>query len=253
MGRKKPGKPRRARNLVPRQYTLQELHPPGGAYDEWYNVQPGMSTSGINDSRLGQEARDMMHRLARLGPLYGSQVPQAALLLDMVIDTGHLPIMEGDDGTATLIPVGEIAASRTEMSESEVRDSLHNLHANGAFLVLPDSEHDVSLIRFVAKKPEEPGETWHFMGDPDVAVRTVCLTDDMWNQLPSDVAATVAFIRSHDAQLSEPDPKVYGTHEGVNGTEHARELFAAARASGFVDYRGCSACPAGHLCTRSDI
>jgi hypothetical protein len=38
----------------------------------------------------------------------------------------------------------------------------------------------------------------------------------------------------------------------MNGTARARELFAAALASGVVDERGCEACPAGHLCTRTE-
>lgn len=253
MGRQKPGKPRRPRNRVPRQYTLQQLQPPGSAYDEWYQVQPGMNASAINDPRLQADAVDLLHRLARLGPLYANSVPKAALLLDTLIDTGHLPVIEGEDGTeASLIPVNEIASARTGMTAENVRESLHNLHANGMFLVVPDEEHDISLVRFVAKKPSEPGGTWHFAGEAGLSTRQVCLPNEMWEKLPVDVAAAVGFIRAHEAQLSEPDPKVYGTHAGVNGTKHARELFAAARASGYVDYKGCDACPAGHLCTRSD-
>ncbi|MEU9849222.1 hypothetical protein [Streptomyces sp. NPDC047985] len=207
----------------------------------------------IDDPRLDAGAVDLLHRMARLGPLYENTVPHAALLLDTLIDTGHLPVIEGeDDAEATLVPVNEVAATHTGMTVAEVRESLHNLHALGAFLVVPDKEHDISLIRFVAKKPSEPGESWHFVGEPGLSTRQVCLPDEMWKELPLDVAAAVGFIRAHEAQLSEPDPVVYGTHAGVNGTEHARELFAAARASGFVEYKGCEACPTGHLCTRTD-
>ncbi|MFD4795981.1 hypothetical protein [Streptomyces anulatus] len=253
MGRKKPGKPRRPRSSVPRQYTLQDLQPPGVAYDEWYQVKPGMDASKVNDPRLGTEAIDMMRRLARIGPSYDHKVPKAALLLDTIIDTGQLPVISRDGDTeATLVPINEVASDRPGMDAAAVRHSLHELHAHGAFLVIPDEKHDVPLIRFVAKKPSVPGEVWHFQGEPGLSTRQVCVPTEMWDELPTDVAAAVGFIRSHEAQLSEPDPKVYGTHAGVNGTRHARELFAAARASGYVDYKGCDACPTGHLCTRTD-
>ncbi|MFD8439975.1 hypothetical protein ACFV2I_33410 [Streptomyces microflavus] len=219
MGRKKPGKPRRPRNSIPRQYTLQELQPPGVAYDEWYQVKPGMDASKVNDSRLDPEAIDVMRRLVRIGPWYENEVPKAALLLDTVIDTGQLPVISRDGDTeATLVPINEVASAQSGMNAASVRESLHNLHANGAFLVVPDDEHGVPLIRFVGKKPTEPGGTWHFAGEPGLSTRQVCVPTDMWDELPTDVAAAVGFIRAHEAQLSEPDPKVYGTHVSVNGT-----------------------------------
>ncbi|MEU3006646.1 hypothetical protein [Streptomyces sp. NPDC007020] len=252
MGRKKPGKPRRPRNRVPRQYTLQELRPPGVAYDEWYQVVPGMDVSTVDDPRLGPEAIDLMRRLALLGPSYDHEVPHAALLLDTIIDTGQLPVASRRDATeATLVPIDEVASARPGMNAAAVRESLHSLHAHGAFLVVPDEEYGVPLICFVAKKPTEPGGTWHFQGEPGLSTRQVCMPTEMWDELPTDVAAAVGFIRAHEAQLSEPDPEVYGTHTGVDGTQHARELFAAARASGYVEYAGCDACPTGHLCTRT--
>ncbi|MFJ1782549.1 hypothetical protein ACIOKA_38220 [Streptomyces anulatus] len=212
-----------------------------------------MDASKVNDPRLDPGAIDMMRRLARIGPSYDHKVPQAALLLDTIIDTGQLPVISGDGDTeATLVPIDKVVSGRPGMDAAAVRHSLHELHAHGAFLVIPDEEHDVSLIRFVAKKPTEPGEVWHFQGEAGLSTRQVCVPTEMWDELPTDVAAAVGFIRSHEAQLSEPDPKVYGTHAGVNGTRHARELFAAARASGYVDYKGCDACPTGHLCTRTD-
>ncbi|MEV4975550.1 hypothetical protein [Streptomyces scopuliridis] len=254
MGRKKPGKPRRPRNSVPRQYTLQELTPPGDAYDEWIQVKPGMDASRISDPRLGAEALDLMHRLARLGPLYDYKVPKAALLLDTVIDTGHLAVLEGpvDADASRLIPIQDIAAAHQEFSPDSIRESIHRLHAVAALLVVTDEQNDVPFVRFVAKKPEQPGGEWSFIGDPDLAASTVCLPGEMWDELPMDVASTVGFIRACNAQLEEADPAVYGTHNGVNGTEHARELFAAAHASGYVDYKGCDACPTGHLCTAAD-
>ncbi|MFJ8762048.1 hypothetical protein [Streptomyces cyaneofuscatus] len=38
----------------------------------------------------------------------------------------------------------------------------------------------------------------------------------------------------------------------ANGGAHTEELFVAAQESGAVDQKGCEACPAGHLCTRTE-
>ena len=250
MGRKKPGKPRRPR--IPRQYTLQELQPPGSGYDEWINVSPDMDPSGIDDPRLGAEAMELMHRFARLGPLYDGKVPMAAVLLDGLLDTGHLPVF-GHEESGSLVPLEEVTARWfSDVPPDAVRDSLHRLHAAGALLVFSHDEHDVSYVRLVAKKPEEPGQPWHFQVDPDAVTATTCIPNHIWEDLTVDVAAAVAFMRTCRSRLEEPDPEVYGKHNGVNGTEHAKELFAAALASGYVDEKGCEACPTGHLCTRTD-
>nr|WTB28436.1 SdiA-regulated domain-containing protein [Streptomyces sp. NBC_00830]WTB35646.1 SdiA-regulated domain-containing protein [Streptomyces sp. NBC_00830] len=81
---------------------------------------------------------------------------------------------------------------------------------------------------------------------------TTCIPAHIWEELLLDVAAAVAFMRTCRSLLEEPDPEVYGRHKGVNGTEHAKELFVAALASGYVDEKGCEACPTGHLYTLSD-
>ncbi|MBL1120473.1 hypothetical protein JK364_50515 [Streptomyces sp. 110] len=53
------------------------------------------------------------------------------------------------------------------------------------------------------------------------------------------------------ADLEEPDAEEFGQLDGVNGPDHARQLFAAVEAGGLLDYRGCEACPAACLCPRS--
>lgn len=254
MGRKKPGKPRRPRNTAsskPRKYTLQELQPPGSAYEEWYDVRPGMDASRIADPRLSAEALDLMRRMARLGPSYGGKIPKAALYLDSLIDDGSLPIV-GSDGTGIMVPIEEMAARQGGASRDSIRESIHNLHTVGALLIETDDDHDISYVRMVAKRPAEPGDPWHFEGDPDVVAATTCIPNEIWEKLPLDVAAAVSFMRTCRSQLREPDPEEYGGHKSVNGPEHARQLFAAGEASGFVDYKGCEACPTGHLCTRSE-
>lgn len=253
MGRNKPGKPRRPRNTsgVPRQYTLEELQPPGEPYDEWFTIRPGVDPAQITDPRLEADARDLMHRLARLGPLYDGKVPKAALFLDDLIDTGSLPIM-GNDKTGSLMPIEMMAESLGSASSDDVRESIHNLHAFGALLVMTDDEHDVAYVRMVAKRPDRPGGRWHFEGEPGLATSKVCIPDEIWQELPIEVAGAVGYMRAVKAKLGVPDPEVYGTHNGVNGTEHAQELFEAAQVSGYVDLKGCEACPTGHLCTRDN-
>lgn len=247
MGRQKPGKPRRQRK--PQKYTLRQLQPPGEPYDEWFNVRPGNGYR--SDPQITAEAVALMDCINRIGPLYAWDVPKAALYLDRLIDTGSLPIFQGES-EGTLVPIEEMAAAQGGASPDQIRESIHNLHAAGALLVFTDPEHDISYVRMVAKRPQEPGAPWQFAGDPDLVASTVCLPDHMWQELPVDVAAAVGFMRACQAQLEKPDPAVYGTHKGVNGTEHARQLFDEAKASGFVDYKGCDACPTGHLCTRSE-
>ncbi|WAU78486.1 hypothetical protein O1Q96_01250 (plasmid) [Streptomyces sp. Qhu-G9] len=247
MGRTKPGKPRRPR--VPRQYTLQELQPPGEGYEEWYRVTAGMNPDQIDDPRVSDEARALMKRLARLGPLYGNKVPKAALYLDDLIDAGQLPIF-GDGEEGTLLPLAEAAARFG--STGNIRQSLHDLHALGALLVDTDDEHDIAFIRVVAKRPEEPGQPWRFQGDPDAVTAMTCMPNRIWEELPLEVAGAVAYLRMCRSRLEKPDPEAYSRREGMNGTAHARELFAAALASGAVDEKGCEACPAGHLCTRTE-
>ncbi|WP_330342670.1 hypothetical protein [Streptomyces sp. NBC_00557] len=245
MGRKKPGKPRRPRG--PRQYTLQELQPPGEGYDEWFRVQPGMQPPA--DSGLSQDAADLMQRLAGLGALYGGRVPKAALYLDELIERGSLPVVQGE--TASLVPVEEMAELMGAMDDGSVRESLHELHAAGALLVITGPDEDLLGVRIVAKRPSSPGLPWQFVGDPDTVAATTCIPTDIWEELPLDVAATVAYLRTCRSRLEEPDPEAYGRREGVRDTEHAKELFAAALASGYVDEKGCEACPTGHLCTRA--
>ncbi|MFZ3562696.1 hypothetical protein ACOKM5_42955 [Streptomyces sp. BH097] len=247
LGRKKAKKTRRLR--MPRQYTLQDLQPPGEGYEEWLQVTAGMNPDQIHDPRLGEESLARRRRLARLGPLYDNTVPRAALHLDELIDTGHLPIFE-DGKSGTLVPLAEAAAWCG--SSGDLRESVHRLHANGMLLVETDNEHNVPVIRLVAQKPAEPGQPWRFQGDPDAVTAQTCIPDNIWEDLPIDVAGAVAYMRMCRSQLEEPDPAAFGLHEGVNGTAHARKLFAAALASGAVDEKGCEACPTGHLCTRTE-
>lgn len=245
MGRSKQGKPRRPRR--PREYTLKDLQPPGDAYAEWIAVRPDMAPSAVEgDARLSAEAVDFMHRIARLSPVYGRSMPKAALLLDTLIDGGQLPVF-GHDDNGELVPVEELAAQMGS-GPGDVRESLHSLHAVGALLVFVEDE--TAYVRIVAQRPAEPGDPWQFMGDPGAAVATTCVPHQMLEELPVDVAGAAMFMRSRRSQLREPDPAEFGKRPDVGGEDQARKLFEAATASGWVDYKGCDACPTGHLCTR---
>ncbi|MFF8619239.1 hypothetical protein [Streptomyces sp. NPDC015350] len=209
-----------------------------------------MNPDQINDPRVSDEALALMRRLVRLGPLYDNKVPKAALYLDDLIDTGQLPIF-GDGEEGTLVPLAE-AATRLGSQGGDLRESLHNLHAVGMLLLDTDNEYDIPVIRVVAQKPEKPGSPWRFQGDPYAVTAKTCIPDGIWEELPAEVAGAVMYLRMCRSQLQEPDPNEFGRREEVNGPAHARNLFAEALASGAVDEKGCEACPAGHLCTRTE-
>lgn len=256
MGRHKPGKPRRPRRgaalhhgAAPR---LRELQPPGAIYEEWVHVERDMDPSvAVADDRLDEDARDLMARMARLGPLYGYELPMAALLLDEAMDTGKLGLIVGDN-EGMLLPLEELAGrlgpTQTD-PQDDVRVSVHRLHAAGALLV---EEHEgTPLLRVVAGRPRTPGDRWVFQDSPESAnVPGVCMPAQASDQLSADELGALMYIRLCRAELREPDPQEYSELGAVDGPDQARRLFATVTASGLADYRGCEACPAGHLCSR---
>ncbi|WP_435975525.1 hypothetical protein [Streptomyces sp. Qhu_M48] len=102
------------------------------------------------------------------------------------------------------------------------------------------------------QEPNQPGTAYVEPIRIQSGGGSTCVPDDVWNAVPLDVAGAVLFLRACRSQFETPDPEEYGRHEGVNGPDHARELFAAAEASGYVDVKGCDACPVGDLCTRQE-
>ncbi|MER5966411.1 hypothetical protein [Streptomyces sp. NPDC002057] len=101
------------------------------------------------------------------------------------------------------------------------------------------------------REPNPPGAA-HEVPLQVRAGGSVCVPDGVWNDVPLDVAGAVLFLRACRSQSETPDPEEYGRHIDVNGPDHARELFAAAEATGYVDEKGCDACPVGDLCTRAE-
>lgn len=252
MGRKKPGKPRRPRTAraIPHQSRLQELQPPGPGYDEWIHVQGIPDLAALPGFDLDQQ--QVMNRLREIAPIYQNVVPMAAITLDDLIATGNLPVLN-DGETGSFIPVAEMAAAQGLTDPEDVRRGIHELHANGMLLIGTDTKHDVSFVRVVFKRPDKPGDRWVFMGDEaEVPVATTCVPTGLWDALSPDVAMAVMYLRTLRSQLEDPDPAKYAKHNGVGSMERAQELFTAAEDSGWIDYKGCDACPTGHLCTRTD-
>ncbi|MFJ3901354.1 hypothetical protein [Streptomyces sp. NPDC090025] len=258
MGRTKLNKPRRPRAPRGTEYSLQELRPPGELYDEWFRIaQTGREWKPSADPRLGPDARLLLDRFGPLGRRYGGNVPLAAVVLDQMIDADRL-VLSRDGGPPQRVPLDAPNPwVPTGAASDMVRDALHELHAAGMLLVVGSGDGDdawaSACVRFVARKPERPGEPWVFAGAPEAAeIPSVCLPQQAAEELPPDILNAVAFLRSCAANGEVPDPREYGRHVDVRGPEHARELFAAAEATGWVDHKGCAACPAGHLCTRDD-
>ncbi|MFF4735071.1 hypothetical protein ACFY2W_04095 [Streptomyces sp. NPDC001262] len=250
MGRHKQGKPRRQRPSAA--YSLCQLQPPGEGYEEWIHVPHGMDAShAVDDPELTDDARDLMVRMARLGPLYDYELPMCALNLDTAIDTGKLGLILGDN-EGVLVTVEELAGRfGRAVTEAEVRESIHRLHADGAMLV--QFHEDTPLVRIVAKKPKEPGDPWLFHGAPECTnLPSVCIPSRAREQLTLEQLGALMYMRAQHAALDEPDPEAFGQFDGIGGPAHARRLFAEIEATGWLNYRGCEACPAGHLCSRSE-
>jgi hypothetical protein len=243
MGRKKPGKPGRRRVKA---YTLQQLQPPG--YDEWLSIGSDFTSgAAADDPRLSDDAIDFMQRLARLRPHYAGLVPKQAVQLDMVLDTGSLPLSLGGE-KVSLVPLHEVASALGADTTGDLRSSFHQLHSIGALLM--DDASDVPLVRIVTQTPRRPGDPWIFHGSPeDELVPKTCVPAQP-GDLAADEFAALAFVRSHMARGTEATPEEFAEHKGIDSLERARDLFSAV--ADLATVRGCSACPSAHLCTRPE-
>jgi hypothetical protein len=242
MGRRKAGKPRRARGTA--EYSLQQLQPPG--YDEWITSAPGAGERAARDPQLTPEAVALTRRVSRLQPLYGPRIPLQALWLDLAIDEDVLHVRQRD-GSIGRLPVGELARTLgCQQGEGEVRAAVHELHAGGALLVEPGDQETV--LRVVVAKPAKPGDEWVFRGDPAASLEPmVCVPADLETLAPGELRA-LCYLRGHLAQGTAGSAEDFATFDGVGTVERAQELFDAV--ADLVEFRGCSACPAAQLCTR---
>ncbi|MFD8608562.1 hypothetical protein [Streptomyces sp. NPDC059631] len=241
-------------------YSLDQLEPPGPLYEEWFHVEEGMDTSYVaSDPRIDADALDLMERLSRLAKPYAGRVPKAAVLLDMALDSGFLPLRQGDGGI--MVPLDEAAmmfpaAGRLPVGPvdlDQVRESVHSLHAAGALLV--ELVEDTAIGRLVARRPEHPGEPWVFVDDEpeDVGPKT-CMPNGAVTELTAEEFAAFGYLRSCEAAGDEATVEYFCERMGGDvDAERAKELFAAVIASGWMDVKGCPACPSGHLCTRGTV
>ncbi|MFD6802681.1 hypothetical protein [Streptomyces cyaneofuscatus] len=253
MGRRKIGKPRRERRAAA-DYSLDQLEPPGALYEEWFQVEEGMDTSAAaKDARVSADALDLMERLARLAKPYAGRVPKAAVMLDMALDSGFLPLRQGDGGI--MVPLDEAASmfAAGSVNPEQVRESVHCLHAVGALLM--ESVEETVIGRLVARRPKHPGEPWEFVDDePGDAGPKTCMPNGAVADLTAEEFAAFAYLRSCDAAGDEVTAEHFCERISRDGdVERAKKLFAAVAASGWLEVKGCSACPSGHLCTRDTI
>ncbi|MFC8094652.1 hypothetical protein [Streptomyces sp. NPDC057301] len=190
-------------------YTLEELEPPGSLYEEWFQVEEGMDTSfAASDPRISADALDLMQRLARLAKPYAGRVPQAALMLDMALDSGFLPLRQGDGGI--MVPLDEAAAMLPSawrahagsVDVHQVRESVHELHGVGALLM--ELVEDTAIGRLVARRPEHRGEPWVFVDEePEKVGPKTCLPNGAVAELTSEEFAAFGYLRSCEAAGDE--------------------------------------------------
>ncbi|MFG2844276.1 hypothetical protein ACGF12_14040 [Kitasatospora sp. NPDC048296] len=162
MGRRKPGRVRRERPVPAwRPPLLRSLQPPGAFYNDtdmpWWDLQPGEvpDRPGITE----QTRRWIMW----LAPVYGGQVPAAALVLDSMIARGVLHCLIGP-GEVSEVPVDRFARQlattwpAAAASGACTRELLHIMHADG-FLLVGD---DPFAVRTVLAQPPHTGGRWLF-------------------------------------------------------------------------------------------
>ncbi|MFB7375854.1 hypothetical protein ACFC6U_03040 [Kitasatospora purpeofusca] len=162
MGRRKPGRTRRERPLPAwRGPLLRRLRPPGVLYNDgggpWWDLKPGEvpDRPGITEQTR--------RWITWLAPVYGGQVPPAALLLDGMIAGGILRCLVGP-GRIAQVPVDQLvrmlATAFPAVAASGVphRELLHILHADGYLLV----GDDPVAVRTVLAQPQHNGDRWLF-------------------------------------------------------------------------------------------
>ncbi|MEV5778554.1 hypothetical protein AB0L49_46440 [Streptomyces antimycoticus] len=250
MGRKKIGKPRRPRPAQT-SCTLQQLAPPGSGYEQWFSVRNGTTVADFAESPgLDGDCLDFVERITRLAIPYQREVPMAAVLLDMALDSGYLPLKQGDG--ATLMPLSEAGTSfkGQVLDTQDVRESIHRLHAHGALLV--EEIEDSVCVRTVARRPASPGEPWVFMDEAEDDGSKACIPNAAMHDMSVEQFAVLAYLRGCMAEGVEGTPEDFATLGDWDGFGDIPQVFAEVRASSWLDHRGCSACPQGHLCTRGE-
>ncbi|MET9396072.1 hypothetical protein [Kitasatospora sp. NPDC002965] len=161
--------------------------PPYGGYREWLRPNPATGLFEVLDSAPEDTQRWAARVRDLLMPLYRGRVPFAATYLDDRIQSGVIPLAEGDEPAMRVRPlaVADFAAAVTAQAtgdghggrhpgedicpqlnchdgdhhadEHRIWVHLHHLHARGALLV-----DDQDRIRMTVP-PQRPGEAWTFV------------------------------------------------------------------------------------------
>ncbi|MEU8894166.1 hypothetical protein [Streptomyces sp. NPDC048442] len=122
MGRRKPGKSKRARR-----------EGNGGGQKVWWGepLVPHPQTGRFDlKASAPPETVLFFEQMEELVPLYGGRVPESAALLDEVMRGDQIGLLNPDGETGSLIPVAEFA-QKVGISVEELRLHHHHLHAGG--------------------------------------------------------------------------------------------------------------------------
>jgi hypothetical protein len=252
MGRKKIGKPRKERSSATGRFSLRQLNPPGDLYRRWTaRPAPGSGRAAALDWTLPSELAHLVQRIEDLAPVYDGALPDAAIHLDAMIDTGEIVLLR--ELKPYSVPLAQAAKlfGQAEDGEQYVRASLHRLHAAGLFLMV-GTEEDPALQPVVP--PMRPGDQW-LMEDPFARDNvTVCLPNDAVLELEPEEFAALGYIRECQGAGRTPEPEGLMPYLRSSGATiaQARQLLETVGASEWVRYRGCSNCPAAARCTRRE-
>jgi hypothetical protein len=155
--------------------VLTTLEPPGELYKTIIDMSVFADVADLDTALAGvpEDAQERTARLQRLGELYGAPFPEAALLLDTMLDLGTLPVRDNEiEIGIKMVPLRELAndLGRTGADPQEARELLHLVHAGGLLLVDMEAgesgERPVPVLRMVVEQPTAPGVgRWRFMDE----------------------------------------------------------------------------------------
>jgi hypothetical protein len=188
MGRTKAGRTKRVRPVyqepvaaeaLPELRPLTVLHslvPPGGSYDNWYNISPGMDLSRLEaDPRIGVRAVEAMKMVVHLAPIYGGRVPEAAVKLDSVAQSGSVWMREAGGATVS-VPLTSLferlGAGRQPGSPGNSPDPaqwlrvwLHTVHAAALVVMDDDLALRLPVTLGQGRAGDEDARPWVFMDE----------------------------------------------------------------------------------------
>ncbi|GAA2138415.1 hypothetical protein GCM10009760_19740 [Kitasatospora kazusensis] len=73
------------------------------------------------------------------------------------------------------------------------------------------------------------------------------------DDLSLEAYGMLMLLRMHQAEGIEPEPWALAELGRVETEAEALALVEEVKASGWLDVKGCDACPSGHLCTNPEV